>query len=116
MSKSSFRSELRKFRPDVAAAVKNSENKRKLALALRALRKDKGLTQKDIEKLSTLTQPAISRLESPTGPIPNLDTISRYVEACKGHMILGVSAHAFDEVAFVESQTHNGEPLVALAV
>lgn len=116
MTKKSFRSELRRLRPDAALEIKNNEQKRKLALALRTLRKEKGLTQKDIERRSTLTQPAISRLEAPTGSLPTWETIMRYIEACNGHMLLGVSAHEFDEAAFVNSQTNDGEPLVALAV
>lgn len=116
MTKKSFRSELHRLRPDASAEIKNNEQKRKLALALRSLRKEKGMTQKDIERKSTLTQPVISRLEAPTGSLPTWDTVIRYIEACNGHMLLGFSAHEFDEAAFVASQTSNGEPLVALAV
>lgn len=116
MTRKSFRSDLHQLRPDAALEIRNNEHKRKLALALRALRKEKGMTQKDIERNSTLTQPAISRLETPTGSLPTWDTVMRYIEACNGHMLLGVSAHAFDEAAFVDSQASDGEPVVALAV
>jgi len=116
MTKTSFRSDLRRLRPNAAAESKTHAQKRKLALALRALRKEKGMTQKDIERNSTLTQPAISRLEAPTGSLPSWDTVMRYIEACNGHMLLGFSAHEFDEAAFVASQPKDGEPVVALAV
>ena len=86
---------------------KTHAQKRKLALALRALRKEKGMTQKDIERNSTLTQPAISRLEAPTGSLPSWDTVMRYIEACNGHMLLGFSAHEFDEAAFRDETIEN---------
>lgn len=104
MARKSFRSKLHELRPDVVSEIKNSETKRKLAFALRALRKEKGMTQKDIENSSTLSQPMISRLEAPTGSLPNWDTVMRYVEACNGHMLVGFAAHEFDEEAFVSSE------------
>ncbi len=116
MSNSDFKSKLLQLRPDVAIELERNRQKRKLALALRALRKEKGLTQKDIAKNSTLSQPLISRLETPTGSLPNWDTIMRYVEACGGHMLLSFSPHEFDESAFVDSQANESEPLVAMAV
>lgn len=116
MTRKSFRSELHRLRPDAAAEIKSNEMKRKLALALRALRKEKGMTQRDVESNSTLTQPMISRLEAPTGSLPNWDTVARYVEACDGHMLLGLSASEFDEAAFVSSQSDEGNMVVALAV
>jgi len=113
MPKKSFRSELRSRRPDIAEEIKGSELKRKLALALRALRKEKGLTQKDIEHRSKLSQPMISRLEAPTGSLPNCDTIMRYVDACGGHMLLGFSANEFDESDFVGASAEDQHEMVA---
>lgn len=49
MPNKSFKDEILTLRSDVAASVKENDEKRRLALALRALRKDKGLTQKDVE-------------------------------------------------------------------
>jgi len=100
-------------RPDLKADEDGHELKRKLALALRALRKQKGRTQKDIEQRSTLTQPVISRLESPRGPLPNWDTVMRYVEACDGHMLVGFSAREFDERSFVTSKEHAAQGVVS---
>ncbi len=58
------------------------------------------MTQQDVERKSTLSQPMISRLESPTGSLPAWETVMRYVTACDGHMLVGFGAHAFDEQAF----------------
>ncbi len=113
MPDKNFRSQLRARRPDIARAVNANELKRKLALALRALRKEKGLTQKDIEGRSGLTQPMISRLEAPTGSLPNWDTTMRYVTACGGHMLVGFSADKFDEDDFVGSDGEDRREMVA---
>lgn len=96
MTDTSFRASLLKARPDIADRAAANDTKRKLALALRALRKRQDLTQRDIEHRSTLSQSLISRLESPTGPMPNFDTVMRYVEACGGHLILGFSLSKLD--------------------
>ena len=117
MAKKSFRSRVLDLRPDLAESRAAHETKRKLALALRALRKEKGLTQKDVETRSTLTQPMISRLEAPTGSLPNWDTVTRYVEACGGHMLVGFSARQFDERKFLKSDEEaGGKAISALAV
>jgi transcriptional regulator with XRE-family HTH domain len=97
MTEKSFRSKVLELRPDVVESKANNDFKRQLAMALRALRKNKGLTQGDIESRSSLTQPMISRLEAPTGPLPNWDTVVRYVEACEAHMLVGFSPHEFNE-------------------
>ena len=116
MPSKSFREDILALRPEVAISVKENEEKRRLAFALRALRKEKKLTQKDIERKSDLSQPVISKLESPTGALPNWSTVMRYVEACEGHMLVGFSAHKFDEAAFIESQKEDGDTVVAMAI
>ena len=45
-----------------------------------ALRKEKGLTQRELAKASNLTQPAIARLESKSA-IPQLDTLLKVADA-----------------------------------
>lgn len=99
-----FRDRLRAERPDIAARAQGHEVKRKLALALalRALRKQRGLTQKEVEARSGLSQSMVSRIEAPTGSLPNWETVMRYVAACDGHMLLGFSLERFDEAAFLD--------------
>lgn len=113
MTRKTFRSRLHELRPDVSREITSNELKRKLALAFRALRKEKGMTQKDVELNSTLTQPMISRLEAPTGSLPNWETVKRYVDACGGHMLVGFSAHEFDEEAFVNATKDTEDEVVA---
>lgn len=113
MSGYSFRSDLRRRRPDMAEDIRGNELKRKLALALRALRKKKGLTQKEVEHRSNLSQSVISRLEAPTGSLPNWDTIMRYVKACGGHMLLGFSVNEFDEDDFVGASAEDQHDMIS---
>lgn len=109
----SFRRRLEAARPDIAERAQGHDFKRKLALALRALRKERGLTQKDVEARSDLTQSMVSRLEAPTGALPNWDTVMRYVAACDGHMLLGFSLEAIDAAAFLRARSGGEEGVVA---
>ena len=111
----SFRERLRAHRPDVAERAQGNALKRKLALALRALRKERGLTQKDVEARSGLSQSMVSRLEAPSGSLPNWETVARYVGACDGHMLLGFSLERFDEAAFLDRGAR-GSAISAVAV
>lgn len=104
----SFRGRVEAARPDIAERARGHELKRKLALALRALRKERGLTQKDVEARSGLSQSMVSRLEAPTGGLPNWETVARYVSACDGHMLLGFSLERFDEAAFLGAGDDRG--------
>lgn len=99
-TKPTFRDKLRKVRPEIAEDAAKNKAKRELALALKALRKEKGLTQKQVEARSGLSQPVLSRLEAPSGALPNWETVTRYVEACGGHMIVGIAGHTLDASAF----------------
>jgi transcriptional regulator with XRE-family HTH domain len=108
MKQSTLRSRLRDARPDIAERASGNEMKRKLALALRALRKSRGMTQRDVEARSGMTQSMISRLEAPAGALPNWETVLRYVEACDGHMLLGFSLDAFDEAKVVGHEAGEG--------
>ena len=113
MPEKSFRTRVQELRPDVVREIEGNETKRKLALALRALRRKVGMTQKDVERKAGLSQPVISRLESPTGPSPNWDTVMRYIEACNGHMLFGLSTQSFDEAAFIASKKCVSDGVVA---
>ena len=93
-----FRDTLLETFPELRERVEAQGPKRRLALALRALRTAQGLTQKEIEARSGLSQPVVSRLEAPTGSLPNWETVRRYVAACGGHMTLSFTAGEADEI------------------
>lgn len=103
LSSRSFRDALRGAHPEVAGRAEAQAPKRELALALRALRMKQGLSQKEVEARSGLSQPVISRLEGPTGGMPNWDTVRRYVAACDAHMTLSFTTGGEDEARVVSA-------------
>ena len=112
----SFRDELRQRRPDLDREIRKNNVRRQLALALRSLRKAREMTQKDIEKNSDLAQSAISKLESPLGPLPTLKTIMKYVQACNGHILLSFSAREFNETDVPDSDSQDKDQQPAVSV
>ncbi|WP_170566017.1 helix-turn-helix domain-containing protein [Ruegeria atlantica] len=82
MKPNELHKELIKIRPGLEEFLDRNERKRNLALALRSIRKRAGLTQEQVAELTGMKQNAISKLESPSGPMPNTDTLHRYAEAC----------------------------------
>jgi transcriptional regulator with XRE-family HTH domain len=83
--------------PASAQRMSKILGKHQIALQLRSLRKQSGLTQRDVEAISGLSQPAISRLEAARGALPQIETIERYVAACNGRIDIVISAR--DEAA-----------------
>lgn len=79
-------------RPDVAALYRKHDAKRQVALALRGLRKKRGLTQAEIATQSGMAQPMVSRAESPSGSLPSLDVLRRYAAACDTDLVLGFTS------------------------
>ena len=69
--------------PDVLARSERQSAKKQLALALRALRKKAGLTQSQLAERAGWAQPAVSRLESPHGALPETGTIIAYADVCE---------------------------------
>ena len=82
----SFLQELREANPAGAELLDRSEAKANIARSLRAMRKARHMTQEEVSAASGLTQPMISRLEAPTGSMPDLNSVMRYVSACGGHL------------------------------
>lgn len=68
--------------PDLAASYSRNDTKRELALLFRSLRKQAGLTQKELAARSGLSQPHISKMEAATGALPEIESWSRYFHAC----------------------------------
>jgi len=64
-----------------------------------------------------LSQSAISRLEAPTGALPTLETMMRYVSACNSHMLFSFSEQEFEERAAESSaEDHKHDVITAVAV
>lgn len=91
MTKTSLKDRVIQNRPDVAGNVSKQALKASVAHMLRELRKSSGFTQVQVAEASGIDQSVISKMESPLGPLPALLTFQRYVTACNGHMVMGVS-------------------------
>lgn len=85
-SPGSLLQELRKANPAGAELLDRNPAKALLARSLREMRKARRMTQGEISAASGLTQPMISRLEAPLGPMPDMDSVMRYVTACTGRL------------------------------
>lgn len=78
---------MRAAHPAGAALLDQNRAKADLALALRSVRKSKGMTAADVRHASadlgrSLTPAMVSRLESPIAALPELDQIVRYAAVC----------------------------------
>lgn len=91
-----FREQLRQARPDLTERQAKNARKRAIAIRLRALRDAGGLTQAEVAAVAGMTQSMIARLEALSGPVPSLESIERYVEACGGQVALLISPTAFE--------------------
>ncbi|WP_306752429.1 helix-turn-helix domain-containing protein [Paracoccus actinidiae] len=84
----SFIRELVETNPTGAELLNRNAAKANIARSLRQMRKAKGMTQGQVSETSGINQPMISRLESPLGSMPKLDSVMGYVTACDGHLSL----------------------------
>lgn len=78
---------LRAAHPAGAALLDRHRTKADLALALRSVRKSKGMTPADLRRASAdlgrpLTASMVATLESPVAALPTLEHIVRYAAAC----------------------------------
>lgn len=96
MKYTSLQTKLRRAHPDLAGHQAKNTRKRGIAVRLRALRDARGLTQDEVAAAAGMTQSMIARLEALTGPVPSLQSIERYVDACGGHLALLISDKKID--------------------
>jgi len=69
-------------RPDLTDHLDSTARKRALAIALVTVRKKLVLTQTQLAERAGFKQSFVSKLESPSGPMPETETIHRYAKAC----------------------------------
>ncbi|RJL06023.1 hypothetical protein D3P06_05015 [Paracoccus aestuarii] len=101
---------MRAANPAGAALLDRHRAQADLALALRSMRKARGMGQTDLRRASEkhgrpLTQSVISALESPTAALPNVDGIVRYAAACGARV----------ELSFIMGHDDSGACRVVLA-
>jgi DNA-binding XRE family transcriptional regulator len=80
----SFRERLKQARPDVAECHRLNERKTGIAMKLRALRDDRNMTQAEVAEAANMTQSSVARMEALKGSVPTIESIERYVAACRG--------------------------------
>jgi transcriptional regulator with XRE-family HTH domain len=77
-----LREELLRTRADFRAEWETSEPKRRIAATLVRLRIRAGRTQSELAQLAGWDKAYVSRLESASGAVPDVQTIARYAQAC----------------------------------
>lgn len=95
-SYTSVQNALHRVHPQLAKHQAKNARKRGVAVKLHALRDARGLTQNEVAVAAGMTQSVIARLESLSGPVPSLESIERYVNACGGHFALFISDKQID--------------------
>lgn len=88
---------------DLAKAYDMSRAKREIALMLRELRRKSGLTQIQLAQNSGLSQSHISKMESPTGGLPEIESCAKYVHGCGETLVMSPCAPG----AFVDDATQS---------
>lgn len=79
----------RKRRPDAVELLEEDPLRVQIARQLRTARKEAGLTQAQLSEASGMSQPVISGMESPTGPMPEIESMDRFMQACGKKLTLG---------------------------
>ncbi len=72
--------------PLARALWDKSITRRALSNMLRRMRQERGLSQADVAKRLSTTQPVIARMESASGPWPSQDRIATFSNAC-GYLV-----------------------------
>lgn len=83
--------------PAAAAAWEEVRPALELILMLVRLRKSRGLSQSDVAERAGWDKSFVSRLERPAERMPDLTTVSRYLEAC--HARVGIVVASVDTPA-----------------
>lgn len=83
-----FLDEMRAASPAGAEILDRNAAKANIAMAARGMRVASQLTQAELAKQSGLTQAVISRIETPSGSMPALETLMKYVAGLGGHLEL----------------------------
>lgn len=81
-SAAEIQQQLLRDNPELARAWEAGEPRRRLSMALLAMRKSAGLTQRALAAITGWKQPQVARMESATGPWPTREALHDYASAC----------------------------------
>lgn len=73
--------------PRFAQDLADARGEVRLAVMIARLREDRGLTQRDLAKITGIKQPQIARIEK--GQMPTLETLWRLAEALDAEVVIG---------------------------
>lgn len=108
-----FLEEMRQANPAGAELLDRNSAKANIAMAARGMRASSKLTQTELSQRSGLTQAVISRIEAPTGSMPTIETLMKYVEGLGGH--LGLLFQGEVSSASTDSEAGANMPVAATA-
>ena len=74
---------------DALTSWQRSAPRRALSNALKSMRNENNLSQKQVAKKMRVTQSDIARMESPAGPWPNQAKLAAYAQACGMKAVVG---------------------------
>lgn len=109
--KTDARTRLREVRPELGKTDQSELVRRQLARRLRETRKARGLTQAEVAERSGIPQPQIAVMEAPRGSMPRVDTLRRYMKACRTPIYIGFPDP--DDLAPEGAETEQSADLVS---
>jgi transcriptional regulator with XRE-family HTH domain len=93
---------------DLHSLWKRTDLKRQMSFMFARMRKSAGLSQKDIVERTGWDKSFVSRLEGAQGPLPEVQTIARFAEAC--NLVVGVVVCKVEEEGY--ARVVDAAPLV----
>lgn len=78
--------------PRFAKDLKEARAEVRLAVMIARLREERGLSQRDLAKITGIKQPQIARIEK-GGQMPTLETLWRLADALKAQVVIGPHQH-----------------------
>lgn len=91
--------------PEVRARWTATDAKREIALMLSGVRKQAGLSQRQIAERTGWDKSFVSRLEGASGGMPDTETIARYAAACGATVGMVIARQTRDHLHVMQAVT-----------
>ncbi len=89
MKLSDVKDKLADKRPDLAAYLSATKDKRALATELCSARLKAKLTQAQLAEIAGIDLAVVQQLETPSGPLPSPDSVAKLLKACSASSVMG---------------------------
>ena len=100
--------------PELASALEENAWKRNIAMAIRRLRFEVGMSQQDVAAKAEMSQSHVAKIEAPYGGLPTLTTLKKYGKAC-GRDVLHLEFLTSDEFARRKGSIDQSDPMGSAA-